>query len=305
MHAYARPAFLLLWLWAVSVQAEPLTIRVVAANLTSGSHQTYSPDNGNHSNPEGAGARILKALQPDIVAIQEFNTTIPTRQWINETLGEKYQYYKEEEAEIPNGIVSRFPIIESGEWDDPVMTNRDFAWARIALPNHQELWVISVHLYSKKSSGRQRQAAALLDFIRQKQIPPDGLVVLAGDFNTVNREEPCVEVLAQRFVTGGPHPKDPYGDEDTNFNRNKPYDWVLASPALDARETPVQLDGQKFEDGLVFDSRAFPGLEKLPPVQPTDSQAPQMQHMAVIRDFTFPERPTEAPDTAQTRMRTP
>ena len=66
----------LLGLLALGIgRAEPLAIRVIAANLTSDNKQSYSPDNGNHSNPEGAGARILKALKPDIVMIQEFNTT--------------------------------------------------------------------------------------------------------------------------------------------------------------------------------------------------------------------------------------
>lgn len=59
-------------------RAGSLTLRVVVANLTAGKHQTYSPDNGNHSNPEGAGTRILKVLHPDVVLIQEFNTPMPT-----------------------------------------------------------------------------------------------------------------------------------------------------------------------------------------------------------------------------------
>jgi hypothetical protein len=64
-----------------------LRVRVVAANLTSSNDQSYSPSNGNHSNPEGAGARILKGLKPDIVLIQEFNCTIQLSQWISETFG--------------------------------------------------------------------------------------------------------------------------------------------------------------------------------------------------------------------------
>lgn len=135
-------------------RAEPLVIRVVAANLTSGNFQTYSPDNANHSNPEGAGARILKALQPDIVLIQEFITT--------------------------------------------------------------------------------------------------------------------------------------------NSPRNRPYDWVLASAAMDRLEVPVKLAGLEFPHGLVFDSRTFEPLEKLAPVQKNDSAAPHMQHMAVVRDFKIQRKSGEA-----------
>src|SRR3954469_5439484 len=97
--------------------AQPIQVRIVAANLTSGNQQSYSPDNGNHSNLEGAGARILKGLKPDVVLIQEFNTSIPTRQWVNATLGQEYTYYQETGKAIPNGVISRYPIVESGEWD--------------------------------------------------------------------------------------------------------------------------------------------------------------------------------------------
>ena len=38
--------------------AAPLTFRAVAANLNSDNKQTYSPDNGNHSNREFAWAHL-------------------------------------------------------------------------------------------------------------------------------------------------------------------------------------------------------------------------------------------------------
>ena len=90
--------------------AEPLRFRAVASNLTSGNQQSYSPDNGNHSNPEGAGARILKALKPDIVMIQEFNTTVPVRQWVNQTLGEDYVFMREEGASRAHGNDERIRL---------------------------------------------------------------------------------------------------------------------------------------------------------------------------------------------------
>ena len=93
LHAAGMTRRFLLGIFLLATaHAAPLTIRAVAANLTSDNKQTYSPDNGNHSNPEGAGARILKALKPDIVMIQEFNTTVPVRQWINRTLGEDFVF---------------------------------------------------------------------------------------------------------------------------------------------------------------------------------------------------------------------
>lgn len=271
--------------WAA---AEAVPVRIVAANLTSGNQQTYSPDNGNHSNPEGAGARILKGLKPDIVLIQEFNTTVPVRQWINQTLGEEFSFVREEQEAvpnfIPNGVISRFPIIESGEWDDPTQDNRDFVWAKIRLPNGKNLWAISVHLYSKKSGIREREAKELVAKI-QALIPPEDFVVLGGDLNTRTRDEACVAVLQKFFRDPENEPADQQADEDTNANRNKPYDWVLADAELEACAAPVQIAGTASPGGLVFDSRVFEPLAELPPIQESDSAAPNMQHMAVVRDF--------------------
>ena len=279
--------FLLFFLALGIARAEPVTIRVVAANLTSDNNQSYSPDNGNHSNPEGAGARILKALKPDIVMIQEFNTTVPTRQWVNKTLGEGFVFTTEQGMQIPNGIISRFPIIASGSWDDPVLNNREFAWAHIRLPEKRDLWVVSVHLHSKGETSRATQAAALAKFIA-KNVPKNALLLIGGDLNTRTTEEICFRKLASVVVIPDNPPADRHGDITTNAPRNRPYDWVLANASLDRAEIPVKIAGVEFAHGLVFDSRVFEPLEKVAPVQKTDSGLPMMQHMAVVRDFQIP-----------------
>jgi len=266
---------------------EPVKLRVVAANLTSDNAQSYSPDNGTHSNPEGAGARILKALKPDIVLIQEFNTTVPPRQWINQTLGEDFVFTREEGKQIPNGIISRFPIAESGVWDDPVLDNRDFVWARLRIPEQRDLWAVSVHLHSKGGTSRATQAAALVKFIREK-VPADALLVVGGDFNTRGTDEKCFAVLSEVAVVPENPPADGNGIIHTNAPRNKPYDWVIASKPLDQTKVPVEIAGRKFPRGLVFDTRVFEPLDKLPPAQKGDSGVPNMQHMAVVRDFMVP-----------------
>lgn len=284
--------FVIRWavVWAIlfgMVHAGPIHFRAVAANLTSDSKQSYSPDNGNHSNPEGAGARILKALKPDVVMIQEFNTTISTRQWVNKTLGEEFVFTTEKGMQIPNGIISRFPIVESGSWDDPVLSNREFAWAHLRLPDKRDLWVVSVHLHSKGESSRATQAAALAKFIAEK-VPKDAYLLIGGDLNTRTTEESCFKELAAVVVIPKNPPADQFGGINTNAPRNRPYDWVLASPSLDAAAVPVKLADVEFPRGLVFDSRVFEPLEKVAPVQKTDSGVPNMQHMAVVRDFRLP-----------------
>lgn len=279
----------IIWFTAAAlVCGSPASVRVIAANLTSEPRgQSYSPDNGNHSNPEGAGARILKALQPDLVLIQEFNTTIPARQWINQTFGEDFQFTREEGKQIPNGIISRFPIIESGVWDDPVLDNRDFVWARVRLPGKQNLWAVSVHLHSKGASSRATQSAALAGYLAKK-LPKDAWLVIGGDFNTRSEDEKCFQVLSDVIVKPDPPPSDGFGNIHTNAPRNKPYDWVLVSKPLQQLTIPTKVAGRVFPHGLVFDTRVFVAIDELTPVRKEDSGVPNMQHMAVVRDFKLP-----------------
>jgi endonuclease/exonuclease/phosphatase family metal-dependent hydrolase len=280
-------SLLVSWLILGLASAEPISIRAIAANLTSENKQSYSPDNGNHSNPEGAGARILKGLKPDIVMIQEFNTTIPKRQWVNETFGEEFCFISEDGMQIPNGIISRFPMLESGVWDDPVLNNREFVWAHLRLPGNKDLWVISVHFHSKGEASRATQAKALMGNVI-KNIPKDAMLIIGGDLNTASiREKGLQELSAIVNIPENP-PTDQYGVNMTNANRNRPYDWVLTSAPLTKVEIPTIVAGQNFLHGLVFDSRTFTPLNDVPPVLAGDSGVPNMQHMAVVRDFLIP-----------------
>lgn len=260
------------------------TVRIVAANLTSGSRQSYSPDNGNHSNSEGAGARILKGLNPDIVLIQEFNTSVPARAWVNATFGEDFSFFREESAQIPNGIISRFPIIESGEWDDPLQENRDFVWARIALPDGSRLLAVSVHLSAKKGEMRREEARALVRLIKENAKPGERAAI-GGDLNLRDLSEEALAELGRVVAIPAGLPSDAAGNFHTNSPRNRPYDWVLVDPATQRLCSPVKIAGREFSSGLVFDSRVFEPIEAVPPVQAGDSASPQMQHMAVARDF--------------------
>ncbi len=78
------------------------------------------------------------------------------------------------------------------------------------------------------------------------------------------------------------------GNIHTNSPRNRPYDWLPASPALDQLEVPVKLAGIEFDGGLVFDTRVFEPLAKVPPAQEGDSGLKMMQHMAVVRNLRLP-----------------
>ena len=100
-------------------------VRVMAANL-----------NGNSQKIEPFAIRIFQGLKPDLVAIQEFNysnnTPAQIRSSIDTAFGTNFNYYRESGAgyDIPNGIISRFPILTNATWDDPQIPNRGFAFHR-------------------------------------------------------------------------------------------------------------------------------------------------------------------------------
>jgi len=264
------------------------TIRTVAANITSGNSQSY----------EGPGTRILQGLQPDVVMLQEFNvgassSTAEVRAWVNTTFGTEFSYFRETYNGIPNGVISRWPIVASGSWDDgdDAVRDRGFAWARIDIPGDKNLWVISFHLKassgSSNSSRRNAQAQALVELI-QANVPSDDYLMIGGDANTYNYSEACLATLGSVVDVSAPRPVDQSDNPDTNADRSSPYDWVLAEPELDALETPVQIGSLSFANGLVFDSRVFSPLSSVSPVLSNDSGVTGMQHMAVVRAFAVP-----------------
>lgn len=278
-----RLAWVVIAALCLGTQSEARRLRVVAANLSSGAKQSYD---GGH------GIRIVRALNADVVLLQEFNyrdnSVEAQKDLAKQMLGGEPYFYREAVQGLPNGIISRFPILESGSWDDADMPNREFAHARIDLPGKNDLYAVSVHLKAGKAAPRRAgEARQLVNYIK-RDVPVGGLLVVGGDFNTSSITEQCLGVLGEVCTTSGPLPMDEAGDHDTNANRSKPYDWVLVSPALHGLGRPVVVGQRSFPGGLVVDTRVYEPLSDLPGAQKTDSAAPSMQHMAVVRDFEIP-----------------
>jgi endonuclease/exonuclease/phosphatase family metal-dependent hydrolase len=252
-------------------------VRIMAGNLTSGNFQAY----------EAPGTRIFQGLGPDIALIQEFNVgdnaPATVRAWVDSTFGASFFMYREPGAQIPNGIVSRYPILESGIWEDPVSPNREFAYARIDVPGPKDLWAVSLHLLTTDSS-RPAEATALVNYINT-HVPVGDYLVIGGDLNSDTRTETAITTIGQVVDITAPFPVDQDGDGDTNAGRNKPYDWVMFDADLKPREVPVTIGAASFPNGLVFDSRVYTPLTDVSPIQLGDSAAVNMQHMAVVRDI--------------------
>ncbi|MBN1476562.1 endonuclease/exonuclease/phosphatase family protein [Candidatus Sumerlaeota bacterium] len=264
-------------------------VRIMASNLTSGSNQSYLDP----------GERILEALQPDIALMQEFTigatasqSTADTDAFVLRVFGPGYTWMREPgDEQIPNGIISRWPILESGQWEDPNVDNRDFAYARIDIPGDHDLWAVSVHLLTTGSTDRNSEAQDLRDAIIAHGIPATDHLVIGGDLNTGSRTESAISTLSALVVTSSPFPEDQSGDGDTNSGRTEPYDWVLVDSDLDPLETSVVQGSFTFPTGLVFDTRIFTQTQlnsSFPPALTSDSAATGMQHMGVVRDFLVP-----------------
>jgi endonuclease/exonuclease/phosphatase family metal-dependent hydrolase len=251
-------------------------IRVVASNLTSGTAQAY----------ESPGIDILRGLVPDVVLFQEFNYKLGTiRQLVDAALGPSFCVYREPRtAGIPNGIASRFPIVDAGQWDDPNTPDRSMVWARIDIPGPVDLWAVSLHLHTASASTRAAEAQLLVQYV-QNAIPSGDYLVLGGDLNTDVENEQTLATIGAIAVTTSPWPVDQNANNRTNASRAKPYDWVVANPLFDAKKTTLSIGASTYPNGLVLDSRVYTPLTEVPPVLVTDSAATNMQHMAVARDF--------------------
>lgn len=271
-----------------------VTIRVMAANLSSGSNQRY----------ELSGLNIFKGLKPDIVCVQEFNyastnglgTSTPAalREMIDATFGTNFYCFRETNAgySIPNGIISRWPILTNGSWvdSDTGVNDRGFAWARIDLPGTNDLYAVSIHLKASNGStnpARRAAEAAELTTLIQTNFPANAWIVVGGDLNTYAQSEPCMTTFTA-YLSDTPAPADQGGDADTNAGRTERYDRVMASFAFTNRQVPVVIGANSFANGLVFDSRVYSPLGDVSPVQTTNSGAAGMQHMGIVKDFQIP-----------------
>ena len=264
------------------------TFRVMAANITTGNNQRY----------ETPGLNIFKGLKPDVVAVQEFNyasattnginTTNAFREMIDDAFGTNFVYFRESASgySIPNGIISRWPILTNGSWDDVRVPDRGFAWACIDLPGADDLYVVSVHLHSSGGAFSRAIEATNLTALIQSSFPAGAFIVVAGDLNTDSRSELALTQF-KTFLSDAaiPHDGTIAADPDTNLSRGKPYDYVLPSFTLDSNRVATVIGSRTHANGLVFDSRVYTPLSEVSPVVSTDSSAVNMQHMAVVKDF--------------------
>ena len=280
---------------------EGTVIRFMAANVTSGNYSDYD---------DGRGIRLMQAAQADIVFIQEFSYTDGLRALVDTTFGPEFYYYKGYGSK-PNGVISRYPIVEHGSWQSSAYSDRQWEWAIIDIPGPRDLLAISLHLHSSKNATEMPK---LVKNIQSKLGEGDYYLAIGGDFNTKSRggvrsnfgKITVVGKDGPETCTGGEFPVDQENNSCTSAERDDPYDWVLFDSTLHSYEIPITIGSHTYTHGHVLDSRVYDRLGELddvPPVQAEDSDKcydnpycdtsgnrtqTNMQHMVVIRDIRLP-----------------
>ena len=287
-----------------------VVIRFMAANITSGKYQTYDDQRGIH---------IIKAFNPDIILMQEFNYEQGQHALVKEICGDNCHFSTTSHS-IPNAIISKYPILSSGSWPSNVKSARNWDWAVINIPGKRKLLAVSLHLHSERNGS---ELAPLKQKIEAKQKEGNYYVVIGGDFNTKSRggvrsqfgrmlyvgkdnpnakdDKTAVPAL-DKVCDGGEFPVDQNGNSCTSGERDDPYDWVLFDKDLNEFEIPIVVGNRTYNYGHIVDSRIYAQHDELsliPPVQAEDSELcyaddwctnnkgerTNMQHQAVVRDI--------------------
>lgn len=250
----------------------------MAANLTSGNFQSY----------EDAGIRIINSIKPDVVFVQEFSYQSGSlRDLVDAALGTEYEY-SVGSGIVPNGIISKYPILDSGYWDDPNISNRDLDWAIIDIPGVKNLFVVSVNL-STTSSYQVDAAKIIASNIETHKLsyPGQFYYAVGGTFNGTGAVSDAGIDFYDDFDILDPYPVGKNGDSGTNASRTSIYDFVVFGTDLSQLEAPFfQNSSASYSNGFIFDTRLYTQAEldvSFAPALVADSDASNMQHMAVVK----------------------
>lgn len=261
---------------------------LVAANLVNGTVTV-----GDVTAWGEAGQRLLRTLQPDIVAIQEWVITNASYQaFVDSNFGSGYYYVVDGvtgQYAIPNGIISRWPFLETNIWDDVYAGYREHMHARIDLPGPKDLNLVSVHLKAGDTAGdlttRENQARAITNYVATANFGSSNYLAIAGDLNQTNRTAETVLTILGTIVSDADQPTTKSGSKNTNPADTRPYDFVLPDAALEAVAQAVTYNGTSFPEGLLFDTREW-GDHQYPALA-YDSRATNLTHRPVVKVFAL------------------
>jgi endonuclease/exonuclease/phosphatase (EEP) superfamily protein YafD len=156
---------------------------------------------------------LIRTLQPDILCLQEFSPHFA--QELLESVGDTYPYraLRPEKGSYGYGVLSRYPIEETGFWDRPGIK----AWGqrvRVTLPTGKIVEIYNVHLFPPMAddafvngitwSFRAREAQIE---VMQKEIAERGVpALIIGDCNfndTSDAYRLAVQTLTDSWQVAG------------------------------------------------------------------------------------------------------
>jgi endonuclease/exonuclease/phosphatase family metal-dependent hydrolase len=214
----------------------PTDVRVVSYNIK---HGLGNDDVVNLERTAG----VLRALQPDIVGLQEVDDRatrsggVPQAEWFGERLGLRHAFGKFMDFQGGGyglAVLTRYPVVSSRSVELPEGNEPRVALAvEVRLPGDRPLTIVNVHFDWVRDDGfRYAQAEVLARFLDGLSTP----YVLLGDFNDV----PESRTLAL-FKTRAAEAIKPAGDRLT-FSSTDPrreIDFIFYAPAT--AFTPVDV----------------------------------------------------------------
>ena len=285
-------------------------IRIMTANTTTGNKQRY----------EEYGMRGFYAMDPDIILIQEFkNSAENVVALLEEHFKTDYHYYvfNDDENElipddeyiyrtgritnnISNGIITKgdLKIIKGYHKNSAVDTivDRGYDAVIVDLPGEKDLLAFSLHLSYNYSISEHASVRKMAETIQMKE-NADFYYAIGGDLNIgancnskrSHRNHTLVSSLISEWSNivsvDVDYPEDQNHNCNTNRGRNSHYDWLLVDSELQENSVPVKIGNVNYPNGYVLDSRVQNPLSDISPVEYGDSNALNMQHEAVVRDF--------------------
>ncbi len=274
---------------------DPAGLRVVSWNVFFGRPR---------SQPEGF-ARVLQALAPDVVLVQEWDRddSVALAAWFDKHLPEAAPWHAMTGAGWGVGIVSRTPLTrlsaariarpEGAPADD---FRPDEALRLVAARTRTRLGSValaSVHLRccghdgSWQDEARVAEAGAIARHLGAAFAPGDGLRVIGGDMNLVGSRRP-LQTIKRGLGAGG---TDLQAVDSPLLGEGADYSWRNPRSPF----TPGRLDwvlyggvGGAAAKAFLFDSQRLSAAgRRATGIQADDTD--QSDHLPLVVDFRVPE----------------
>jgi len=209
---------------------------------------TYNLHNG--FNPQGdldleALAQVIEEADPDIIALQEISRgwlisgRVDMLDWLSQRLELPYVSGPTEGPLWGNAVLSRYPIIESVNYDLPprdLFLLRGYLLTRIDIGKNETLNLIATHFHhvEEDSEIRQQQVPVILDAWNNQ-----ALTIITGDLNA---QPDSIEIAMLRDAGLTDVMADSVPPESYNFSSVTPFeriDYIWITPDLKAANAKV------------------------------------------------------------------